>query len=147
MSLFERYLTVWVGLCILLGIGLGRVAPGLAQTLDGVAIHVSGAPIVSIPIAICLFCMMYPIMVKIDFGNVVRAGRAIRPLGLTLFLITPFTRLVHIWSAPVWFLLRPGYQIVRSRRLGRARSPTPTATTLLCCARSTSTRSASSGTS
>lgn len=37
-------------------------------------------------------------------------------LGLTLFLITPFTRLVHIWSAPVWFLLRPGYQIVRTRR-------------------------------
>lgn len=45
-------------------------------------------------------------------------------LGLTLFLVTPFTRLVHIWSAPVWFLLRPGYQIVRSRRLGRAGSPT-----------------------
>lgn len=45
-------------------------------------------------------------------------------LGLTLFLITPFTRLVHIWSAPVWFLLRPGYQIVRSRRLGREGSPT-----------------------
>jgi len=45
-------------------------------------------------------------------------------LGLTLFLITPFTRLVHIWSAPVWYLLRPGYQIVRSRRLGRAGSPT-----------------------
>ncbi len=36
-------------------------------------------------------------------------------LGLTLFLITPFTRLVHIWSAPIWFLMRPGYQIVRSR--------------------------------
>lgn len=35
-------------------------------------------------------------------------------LGLTLFLITPFTRLVHIWSAPIWFLFRPGYQIVRS---------------------------------
>lgn len=35
-------------------------------------------------------------------------------LGLTLFLITPFTRLVHIWSAPIWFLMRPGYQIVRS---------------------------------
>ena len=45
-------------------------------------------------------------------------------LGLTLFLITPFTRLVHIWSAPLGFLLRPGYQIVRSRRLGRAGSPT-----------------------
>ncbi len=37
-------------------------------------------------------------------------------VGLTLFLITPFTRLVHIWSAPIWYLFRPGYQIVRSRR-------------------------------
>jgi nitrate reductase gamma subunit len=46
-------------------------------------------------------------------------------LGLTLFLITPFTRLVHIWSAPLGFLIRPGYQIVRSRRAGRKdRSPT-----------------------
>ncbi len=45
-------------------------------------------------------------------------------LGLTLFLITPFTRLVHIWSAPLTYLIRPGFQIVRSRRVGRARSPT-----------------------
>lgn len=46
-------------------------------------------------------------------------------LGLTLFLITPFTRLVHIWSAPVWYLLRPGFQIVRTRRAkGAAVSPT-----------------------
>jgi nitrate reductase gamma subunit len=45
-------------------------------------------------------------------------------LGLTLFLITPFTRLVHIWSAPIWFLFRPGYQIVRSRRGKRPTSPT-----------------------
>ena len=45
-------------------------------------------------------------------------------LGLTLFLITPFTRLVHIWSAPIFFLIRPGYQIVRSRRAGREGSPT-----------------------
>ncbi|WHI47028.1 respiratory nitrate reductase subunit gamma [Microbulbifer sp. VAAF005] len=45
-------------------------------------------------------------------------------LGLTLFLITPFTRLVHIWSAPFAYVLRPGYQIVRSRRLAR-KSTTP----------------------
>ncbi len=45
-------------------------------------------------------------------------------LGLTLFLITPFTRLVHIWSAPITYLIRPGFQIVRSRRVGRVRSPT-----------------------
>ncbi len=37
-------------------------------------------------------------------------------LGLTLFALTPFTRLVHIWSVPVWFLGRPGYQVVRTRR-------------------------------
>lgn len=43
-------------------------------------------------------------------------------LGLTLFVITPFTRLVHIWSAPIWFLLRPGYQISRSRHpIGKPR--------------------------
>jgi nitrate reductase gamma subunit len=43
-------------------------------------------------------------------------------LGLTLFLITPFTRLVHIWSVPIWFLMRPGYQIVRSRSAGHPRN-------------------------
>jgi nitrate reductase gamma subunit len=47
-------------------------------------------------------------------------------LGLTLFLITPFTRLVHIWSVPIWFLLRPGYQIVRSRAPLRRSPATPT---------------------
>jgi nitrate reductase gamma subunit len=46
-------------------------------------------------------------------------------LGLTLFLITPFTRLVHIWSAPIWYLLRPGFQIVRTRR-GRHAQASPT---------------------
>ncbi|MBU4459532.1 MAG: arsenical-resistance protein, partial [Verrucomicrobia bacterium] len=64
-NVFERYLTVWVGLCIAAGILLGKVAPGLAKSLDGMSIFVHGAPVVSIPIAICLFFMMYPIMVKI----------------------------------------------------------------------------------
>ncbi|WP_154900507.1 ACR3 family arsenite efflux transporter [Gimesia maris] len=94
MSLFERYLTLWVGLCIVGGIVLGKVAPGIAQTLDGMAIYVNDAPVVSIPIAVCLFFMMYPIMVKIDFAEVLKAGKAIRPVGLTLFInwaIKPFT--------------------------------------------------------
>jgi len=68
MGFFERYLTVWVVFCI----GGG----------------------VSIPIALCLFFMMYPIMVKIDFHEVVKAGKAVRPVGLTLFVnwcIKPFT--------------------------------------------------------
>lgn len=93
-NIFERYLTVWVGLCIVGGILLGKFAPGLAKTLDSMSITVNEAPVVSIPIAICLFFMMYPIMVKIDFGEVVKAGRSGRPVGLTLFLnwaIKPFT--------------------------------------------------------
>ncbi len=94
MNIFERYLTVWVGLCIVGGILLGKVAPGLAKALDGMAISVNGAPVVSIPIAICLFFMMYPIMVKIDFAEVVKAGKSVKPVGLTLFInwvIKPFT--------------------------------------------------------
>ena len=93
-SLFERYLTVWVGLCIVGGILLGKIAPNLAQSLDGMSIYVNGAPVVSIPIAICLFFMMYPIMVKIDFASVVKAGRSGKPVFLTLFInwcIKPFT--------------------------------------------------------
>ena len=93
-SVFERYLTVWVGLCIIGGILLGKVAPDLAKSLDGMAITVNGAPVVSIPIAICLFFMMYPIMVKIDFSSVIKAGKSGKPVLLTLFLnwcIKPFT--------------------------------------------------------
>ncbi|MBW2666740.1 MAG: arsenical-resistance protein, partial [Deltaproteobacteria bacterium] len=94
IGFFERYLTIWVALCIVGGIALGKLAPGFAHTLDGMAIYVDDAPIVSIPIALCLFFMMYPIMVKIDFGEVLKAGRAVRPVGLTLFInwaVKPFS--------------------------------------------------------
>jgi arsenite transporter len=74
LSFFEKYLSVWVALSIVAGIALGKVAPGVAKYLDGLAIYVGDAPVVSIPIAICLFFMMYPIMVKIDFGEVLMAG-------------------------------------------------------------------------
>ena len=93
-SIFERYLTVWVGLCIAGGILLGKLAPNFATTLDAMALTVNGAPVVSIPIAVCLFFMMYPIMVKIDFATVIKAGRNGKPVFLTLFLnwcIKPFT--------------------------------------------------------
>lgn len=93
-SIFERYLTLWVGLCIVVGILLGKFAPGLAHRLDGMAIYVRGAPVVSIPIAVCLFFMMYPIMVKIDFASVIKAGKSGKPVFLTLFInwaVKPFT--------------------------------------------------------
>ena len=93
---FERLLTVWVLLCMGAGILLGRFAPEVARTLDGMTLDVNGAPVISIPIAICLFFMMYPIMVKIDFAEVVAAGKSARPVLLTLFVnwcVKPFTML------------------------------------------------------
>ena len=94
MRFFERYLPLWVGLCIGVGILLGVYAPEFAKTLDGMSINVNDAPVVSIPIAVCLFFMMYPIMVKIDFAEVVKAGKSIKPVSLTLIVnwaIKPFT--------------------------------------------------------
>jgi len=94
LNFFERYLTLWVALCIGGGILLGRFAPSVARYLDGLAIYVGEAPVVSIPIAVCLFFMMYPIMVKIDFAEVLKAGKSAKPVGLTLFAnwaVKPFT--------------------------------------------------------
>ncbi len=94
LNVFEKYLTIWVLLCIAGGIVLGKAAPQFAKFLDGIAIYVNNAPVVSIPIAVCLFFMMYPIMVKIDFAEVLKAGKSIKPVGLTLFVnwaIKPFT--------------------------------------------------------
>ena len=100
---FEKYLTVWVLFCIAGGIALGKVFPMLAQYLDGLSIYVGEAPVVSIPIAVCLFFMMYPIMVKIDFAEVVRAGKTPKPVMLTLFanwIVKPFT----MYAIAIFFL-------------------------------------------
>jgi len=102
-SIFERFLSLWVGLCIIAGILLGKIAPGVAQYLDDMAIYVKGAPVVSIPIAVCLFFMMYPIMVKIDFSEVIRAGKSGKPVFLTLFVnwaVKPFT----MYGIAIFFL-------------------------------------------
>ena len=89
LSFFEKYLTLWVFLCILVGIALGKLFPGVAVALDAMSVYQ-----VSIPIAICLFFMMYPIMVKIDFTQAVNVIKAPKPVILTLvvnWLIKPFT--------------------------------------------------------
>jgi len=94
LGFFEKYLTLWVIFCIGLGILIGKTVPGFARALDGFSIFVNGAPVVSIPIAVCLFFMMYPIMVKIDFSEIIKAGKSPKPVGLTLFVnwaIRPFT--------------------------------------------------------
>jgi arsenite transporter len=89
LSFFEKYLTLWVALCIVAGIALGKLFPGVAQSLDAMSVYN-----VSIPIAICLFFMMYPIMVKIDFSQAKKAARSPKPVLLTLvinWLVKPFT--------------------------------------------------------
>lgn len=119
---FERYLTVWVLLCIFVGIVLGKFLPQVAERLDAMAIRVHGAPIVSIPIAICLFFMMYPIMVKIDFAQVVRAGKSMKPVGLTLFLnwaVKPFT----MYAIALFFLGSVFYHYIGSDAVDLIKMP------------------------
>ena len=121
MSLFERWLTLWVGLCIVAGIALGKIAPGVAATLDGITLDVGGAPIVSIPIAVCLFFMMYPIMVKIDFAEVVKAGKSVKPVSLTLvfnWLVKPFT----MYAISVFFLGTLFVEFIGTEAVGPVRS-------------------------
>ena len=89
LSFFERYLSLWVGLAIIFGTILGILFPSLSELLD----RWSYAQ-VSLPIAVCLFFMMFPIMVKIDFSQVKAAAKTPRPVALTLvinWLIKPFT--------------------------------------------------------
>lgn len=89
LSVFESYLTFWVLVCIALGVMLGKLLPEMAVTLEKLSVYQ-----VSIPIAICLFFMMYPIMVKIDFTEIVKAAKTPKPVILTLavnWLIKPFT--------------------------------------------------------
>lgn len=112
LSIFERYLTVWVFLCIAAGIILGRVAPAVATTLNDLSVYQ-----VSIPIAICLFFMMYPIMVKIDFSQVVRSAQTPKPVLMTLFInwaVKPFTMLAisYFFLGYLFKDLLPGTEIL-----------------------------------
>ncbi|MBD2301400.1 ACR3 family arsenite efflux transporter [Nostoc sp. FACHB-190] len=122
LSFFEKYLTVWVFLCIFGGIVLGRLFPGVAVALDAMSVYQ-----VSIPIAVCLFFMMYPIMVKIDFTQATNAIRAPKPVILTLvvnWLIKPFTMVVFAQFFLGW-LFRPlivGSEMIRGGEVTLANS-------------------------
>ena len=95
LGFFEKYLTLWVFLCIVAGILFGRVFPEAADMLNQLQYAQ-----VSLPIAICLFFMIYPIMVQIDFRKVIEAGKTPKPVALTLFVnwaIKPFTMAFFAW--------------------------------------------------
>jgi len=113
LSFFEKYLTLWVIGCIGTGILLGKLFPQVAVTLDQYSIYQ-----VSIPIAICLFFMMYPIMVKIDFAEVIKAGKTPKPVILTLFVnwcVKPFNMLAiaTLFLGSLFKGWLPGVEIVK----------------------------------
>ncbi|MFO8034175.1 MAG: ACR3 family arsenite efflux transporter [Candidatus Bipolaricaulota bacterium] len=89
LSVFERYLTLWVALCILVGIGIGWLLPVVPELLKRAEVAQ-----ISIPVAILIWLMIYPMMVQIDFSSIVQAGKRPKGLGLTLAAnwgVKPFT--------------------------------------------------------
>lgn len=89
IGFFERYLTLWVAICIVLGVVIGQVMPIIPETLNKFEYAK-----VSIPVAILIWLMIYPMMLKIDFSSIVKAAK--KPKGLTVtcvtnWLIKPFT--------------------------------------------------------
>ncbi len=98
MSYFERYLSLWVGLCMLVGVLLGKAGPGLVNSLRkmefGAGSQING------PIAVLIWLMIVPMMMKVDFASVRRVGRQPAGLFVTLFvnwLVKPFSMALISW--------------------------------------------------
>ena len=95
MGLFERYLSVWVGLCILAGVALGNVLPQVFEALAGVEFAQ-----VNLVVAVLIWIMIYPMMVQVDFGSIRSIGARPKGLIITLivnWLIKPFTMAALGW--------------------------------------------------
>jgi ACR3 family arsenite transporter len=95
LGVWEKYLTLWVALCIVAGIGLGRLFPGLSEGLAGLEVAR-----ISIPIAVLVFAMIYPIMVQISWEEISGALRSPKPIALTLFAnwaVKPFAMAFFAW--------------------------------------------------
>lgn len=98
LDFFERYLTVWVFVCMLVGLALGKLLPGVVSVLNG--LEFGRGSQVNVPIAVLIWLMIYPMMLKIDFGSL--GGIAKRPKGLliTLFVnwvVKPFGMALLAW--------------------------------------------------
>jgi len=105
LGVFEKYLTVWVAVCIIVGIGVGQLLPVIPNTLNKFEYYN-----VSIPVAILIWLMIYPMMLKIDFTSIVSATK--KPKGLivtcvTNWLIKPFT--MYAIAAFFFFVVFKGF--------------------------------------
>ncbi|MBB4040409.1 ACR3 family arsenite transporter [Microvirga flocculans] len=95
MSIFERYLTLWVALCIVAGIALGHMMPGVFQVIGGVEFAR-----VNLPVAVLIWLMIVPMLVKIDFAALGEVRRHWRGIGITLFInwaVKPFSMAALGW--------------------------------------------------
>jgi ACR3 family arsenite transporter len=104
MSIFERYLTLWVFVCIVVGIALGHVAPGVFQTIGAAEIAK-----VNLPVAVLVWLMIIPMLLKIDFAALSRVRDHWRGIGVTLFInwaVKPFSMTLLGWLF-IGYLFRP----------------------------------------
>src|SRR5512141_2760220 len=98
LNIFERYLTVWVGLCMIAGLVIGKVLPGFIDQLRGMEFGKGSQ--VNVPIAVLIWLMIIPMMMKVDFGAIRDVGRRPRGLFVTLFvnwLVKPFSMAAIAW--------------------------------------------------
>ena len=95
MNLFERYLTLWVFLCIVVGIALGQFAPSVFQVLGSIEIAQ-----VNVPVGLLIWVLIIPMLVKIDFSTLHEVRNHMRGIGVTLFvnwLVKPFSMALLAW--------------------------------------------------
>jgi ACR3 family arsenite transporter len=95
MSVFERYLTLWVALCIVAGIVLGQLFPGPVQAIGGMEIAQ-----VNLPVGVLIWVMIIPMLLKIDFGALGQVRQHLRGIGVTLFVnwaVKPFSMALLAW--------------------------------------------------
>ena len=95
LSVFERWLTLWVALCIVAGIGLGQVLPGPVQVLGRMEFAR-----VNIPVGLLIWVMIVPMLVRVDFGALHRIREHVRGIGVTLavnWLVKPFSMALLAW--------------------------------------------------
>lgn len=89
INFFQKYLTLWVFLCMVIGVVIGKIAPAVPETLG--KLELAG---ISIPIAILIWVMIYPMMLKVDFQSIKQVGRNPKGLFVTWvvnWLIKPFS--------------------------------------------------------
>ena len=102
LNLFERYLTVWVGVCMLVGVALGKSAPGVVQALRGLEFGQDSQ--INVPIAVLIWLMIIPMMMRVDFASVRNVGR--RPKGLLVTLVVNWVVKLFSMAFLAWLFFR-----------------------------------------